>query len=60
MISATALEHDLIVVTLNVGDFVPIGVATLNPFGSRGLGSGWVDSALAVLGTRGDAVSVCD
>lgn len=35
MISATALEHGLIVVTRNVSDFAPTGVATLNPFGSR-------------------------
>jgi predicted nucleic acid-binding protein len=35
MISATALEHGLTVVTRNVSDFVPTGVATLNPFGSR-------------------------
>ena len=35
MISATALEHGLFVVTRNVADFVPTGVATLNPFGSR-------------------------
>jgi toxin FitB len=31
-IAATALEHDLIVVTRNVADFAPTGVATLNPF----------------------------
>ena len=35
MISATALEHGLFVVIRNVADFVPTGVATLNPFGSR-------------------------
>jgi predicted nucleic acid-binding protein len=35
MISATALEHGLIVVTHNVSDFAHTGVATLNPFGSR-------------------------
>jgi predicted nucleic acid-binding protein len=35
MISATALEHGLIVVTRNVSDFAPTGVATLNPFSSR-------------------------
>jgi toxin FitB len=35
MISATALEHGLTVVTRNVSDFEPTGVATLNPFGSR-------------------------
>ena len=32
MISATALEHGLTVVTRNVSDFEPTGVATLNPF----------------------------
>ena len=35
MISATALEHGLTVVTRNVSDFEPTGVATLNPFDSR-------------------------
>ena len=35
MISATALEHGLTVVTRNVSDFERTGVATLNPFGSR-------------------------
>ena len=35
MISATALERGLTVVTRNVSDFEPTGVATLNPFGSR-------------------------
>ena len=35
MISATALERGLIVVTRNVSDFAPTGVATLNPFSSR-------------------------
>ena len=35
MISATALEHGLTVVTRNVSDFEPTGVATLNPFGSQ-------------------------
>ena len=35
MISATALEHGLTVVTRNVSDFEPTGVATLNPFNSR-------------------------
>lgn len=34
MISATALEHGLTVVTSNVSDFAPTGVATLNPFNS--------------------------
>ena len=52
-------EHGLFVVTGIVADFVPTGVATLNPFGSRASWK-WVDSALAVRGTRGDAVSVCD
>jgi predicted nucleic acid-binding protein len=37
MIAATALEHGLIVVTRNVSDFAPTGVATLNPFNSRHL-----------------------
>ena len=32
MIAATALEHGLTVVTRNVTDFVPTGVATLDPF----------------------------
>lgn len=31
-IAATALMHDLIVVTRNVRDFQPFGVPTLNPF----------------------------
>lgn len=35
MISATALEHGLTVVTRNVSDFEPTGVAILNPFGAR-------------------------
>ena len=35
MISATALEHGLTVVTRNLSDFEPTGVATLNPFNSR-------------------------
>ena len=35
MIAATALEHGLTVVTRNVSDFEPTGVATLNPFNSR-------------------------
>lgn len=34
MISASALEHGLTVVTRNVSDFAPTGVATLNPFNS--------------------------
>jgi len=32
MIAATALEHGLTVVTRNVSDFKPTGVAILNPF----------------------------
>lgn len=32
MIAATAIEHGLTVVTRNASDFVPTGVATLNPF----------------------------
>lgn len=32
MISATALEHGLTVVTRNVSDFEPTGVAIFNPF----------------------------
>ena|SRR5260370_28742254 len=32
MIAATALEHGLTVVTRNVSDFEPAGVAVLNPF----------------------------
>jgi hypothetical protein len=32
MIAATALTHDLIVVTRNVRDFAPFSVSTLNPF----------------------------
>jgi predicted nucleic acid-binding protein len=32
-IAATALVHDLIVVTRNVKDFVPMGVRVLNPWG---------------------------
>ncbi len=35
MISATALEHGLTVVTRNVSDFAPTGVSTLNPYGSQ-------------------------
>jgi hypothetical protein len=35
MIAATALVHNLTVVTRNVRDFEPLGVRTLNPFGSR-------------------------
>jgi predicted nucleic acid-binding protein len=33
-VAATALEHGLTVVTRNVSDFEPTGVATLNPFNS--------------------------
>jgi hypothetical protein len=32
LIAATALSHDLTVVTRNVRDFAPFGVRTLNPF----------------------------
>ena len=32
-IAATALEHGLILVTRNVSDFTPTGVATFDPFG---------------------------
>lgn len=32
LIAATALVHRLTVVTRNVGDFVPMGVAVLNPW----------------------------
>jgi toxin FitB len=35
MIAATALENGLTVVTRNVSDFEPAGVAVLNPFGRR-------------------------
>jgi predicted nucleic acid-binding protein len=35
MIAATALEHGLIVVTRNVTDFEPAGVAVLDPFKPR-------------------------
>ena len=34
-IAATALEHGLTVVTRNVSDFEPTGVACLNPFNAR-------------------------
>lgn len=34
MIAATAMVHNLIVVTRNVRDFEPLGVDTLNPFAS--------------------------
>ncbi len=36
-IAAIALEHGLTVVTRNVTDFAPTGVATLNPFSSPGV-----------------------
>lgn len=35
MIAATALEHGLTVVTRNVSDFDPTGVAVLDPFSRR-------------------------
>jgi len=35
MIAATALEHGLTVVTRNVSDFEPTGVAVLDPFTRR-------------------------
>jgi len=35
LIAATALVHDLTVVTRNVRDFEPLGVKTLNPFTPR-------------------------
>lgn len=35
MIAATALEHGLTIVTRNVSDFEPSGVAVLDPFGRR-------------------------
>jgi len=35
MIAATALEHGLTVVTRNLSDFEPTGVAVLDPFGRR-------------------------
>jgi predicted nucleic acid-binding protein len=35
MIAAAALEHGLTVVTRNVTDFEPTGVAVLDPFGRR-------------------------
>jgi predicted nucleic acid-binding protein len=35
-IAATALEHGLMVVTRNVSDFAPTGVAVIDPFRSSG------------------------
>jgi toxin FitB len=35
MIAATAVVHNLTVVTRNVRDFAPFGVRTLNPFAAR-------------------------
>jgi toxin FitB len=35
MIAATALEHGLAVVTRNVSDFEPSGVAVVDPFSRR-------------------------
>jgi len=32
LIAATALEHDLTIVTRDIGDFAPSGVSLLNPF----------------------------
>jgi hypothetical protein len=32
LIAATAIVHHLVVVTRNVRDFTPLGVATLDPF----------------------------
>src|SRR5579862_2549633 len=34
MIAATAIVHNLVVVTRNIRDFKPLGVETLNPFDS--------------------------
>jgi predicted nucleic acid-binding protein len=39
MIAATARVHDLTVVTRNVADFKPFGVAILDPFKSRAKGA---------------------
>jgi toxin FitB len=35
MIAATALEHGLTIVTRNVSDFTPTGVAVIDPFSRR-------------------------
>lgn len=35
MIAATAIVHNLLVVTRNVRDFAPLGVKTLDPFAPR-------------------------
>ena len=35
MIAATAVVHNLIVVTRNLGDFAPLGIETLDPFAPR-------------------------
>jgi hypothetical protein len=35
MIAATAIVHDLTVVTRNVKDFEALGVRTLDPFGDK-------------------------
>jgi predicted nucleic acid-binding protein len=35
MIAATAVVHNLVVVTRNVRDFAPLGVGTLDPFTTR-------------------------
>lgn len=35
LIAATAMSHDLIIVTRNTSDFKSLGAETLNPFGKR-------------------------